>query len=237
MFSHKKARYWVVIPAAGIGKRMKAKTPKQYLALYDGRTVLEHTVSKFQAIKEIAGICVCLAAEDTTWLNLPNMEGVYSTRGGKERADSVLSGLRFLDKYADKHDWVLVHDAARPAIDLADIQKLMKTVDPKAAGGILGHPVRDTLKQRIAHDLHVAHTVDRTGMWQAQTPQMFRLGDLRHALDAWIAAKEPITDEAQAMEKMGHLVQLVEGNPNNIKLTQAEDLALINWLCQQQAEK
>ncbi len=245
MFENKKTRYWVVIPAAGIGSRMykstpamaKKKCPKQYLKLYDGRTVLEHTIAKFQQIEEISGICVCLAADDEFWQKLPNMDGVCTTNGGKERADSVLNGLRFWQQQnASADDWVLVHDAARPAIDTADIRQLISGLAPDADGAILATPVRDTLKKQRDNALDVAQTVDRQGLWQAQTPQMFRLAALKKALTTWVAANEPITDEAQAMEKMGHKVQLLEGNPNNLKLTQSEDLALINWLCQQQAD-
>jgi 2-C-methyl-D-erythritol 4-phosphate cytidylyltransferase len=154
---------------------------------------------------------------------------VMSVAGGKERADSVLAGLLALESHARDDDWVLVHDAARPCVAPADVQALIRRVLDSGTGGILAEPVVDTLKQSTADGL-VSRTLDRNTVWRAQTPQMFRLGQLRRAL---LEARERglvVTDESAAMELAGHKVQLVAARCPNPKVTVPADLALATWI-------
>lgn len=220
--------YWVVIPAAGVGARMQADRPKQYLPLR-GRTLIEHTLDCFLGQPELLGLVVCLSADDDWW---PQLACALDTRisraaGGRERADSVLAGLQRLSELgADEQDWVLVHDAARPNLAETDLHKLVRELADDPVGGLLAVPVRDTLKL-AGPDGRVQSTPDRALYWQAYTPQMFRLGALRKALAAALAAGVAITDEASAMEWAGHAPRLIEGRADNIKITRPEDL---HWL-------
>ncbi|AQZ93268.1 2-C-methyl-D-erythritol 4-phosphate cytidylyltransferase [Halopseudomonas phragmitis] len=220
--------YWVVIPAAGVGTRMQADRPKQYLPLR-GRTLIEHTLDCFLGQPELLGLVVCLSADDDWW---PQLACALDTRisraaGGRERADSVLSGLKRLSELgADEQDWVLVHDAARPNLAETDLHKLVRELADDPVGGLLAVPVRDTLKL-AGPDGRVQSTPDRALYWQAYTPQMFRLGALRKALAAALAAGVAITDESSAMEWAGHSPRLIEGRADNIKITRPEDL---HWL-------
>lgn len=219
--------FWVVIPAAGIGSRMQAAVPKQYLPL--GRlTVLEHTLSCFLEHPKLLGVVVCLAAEDNCWASLAVSKHptIQTTIGGKERADSVLAGLSLLAKQAQADDWVLVHDAARPNLQREDLDKLLLVASTDPVGGLLAVPARDTLKQ-IDHTRRVKKTLDRRVIWQALTPQMFHLDQLQSALQQGLKAGQPITDEASALELAGFSPLLVEGRSDNLKVTHPED---IQWL-------
>ena len=220
--------YWVVIPAAGVGARMQADRPKQYLPLR-GRTLIEHTLDCFLGQPELLGLVVCLSADDGWWPQLPCALDTRISRaaGGRERADSVLAGLQRLSELgADEQDWVLVHDAARPNLAETDLHKLVRELADDPVGGLLAVPVRDTLKL-AGPDGRVQSTPDRALYWQAYTPQMFRLGALRKALAAALAAGVAITDEASAMEWAGYAPRLVEGRADNLKVTRPEDL---HWL-------
>ncbi|MGP0170511.1 2-C-methyl-D-erythritol 4-phosphate cytidylyltransferase [Pseudomonas sp. NCHU5208] len=220
--------FWLVIPAAGVGARMGADRPKQYLQVA-GRSILEHTLACFLDHPGLLGAVVCLSLDDPFWPTLPvaNDPRVRRAPGGRERADSVLAGLLALQQGgADAQDWVLVHDAARPNLARSDLDLLLKTLATDAVGGLLAVPARDTLK-RADDQGRVAQTVDRAVIWQAYTPQMFRLGDLRQALSAALAAGVPITDEASALEWAGKAPRLVEGRADNLKITRPEDL---QWL-------
>ncbi|MFA5676795.1 MAG: 2-C-methyl-D-erythritol 4-phosphate cytidylyltransferase [Pseudomonas sp.] len=220
--------FWVVIPAAGVGSRMQADRPKQYLAL-GGRSLIEHTLDCFLSHPGLQGLVVCLSADDCWWPQLPCAKDRRITRadGGRERADSVLNGLRKLAELgAADQDWVLVHDAARPNLSGSDLQNLLHTLRDDPVGGLLAVPVRDTLKLAGA-DGRVSSTPDRSLFWQAYTPQMFRLGALRNALADALAAGVTITDEASAMEWAGQAPRLVEGRADNIKITRPEDLAFL----------
>ncbi|MEJ2761340.1 MAG: 2-C-methyl-D-erythritol 4-phosphate cytidylyltransferase [Gammaproteobacteria bacterium] len=219
-------RYWVVIPAAGIGTRMETATPKQYLRL-NGRTVLEHVLLRFCTHPAIAGIVVALAPEDPYWHELPiaGHEKIRTTTGGAERCHSVLHGLRVLREVADEEDWVLVHDAARPCLSRADLDRLLETVSGHAVGGILAAPARDTMK-RAGHGNEIRDTVDRSELWHALTPQMFRLGLLERALAEAVEGGRLVTDEAQAVELAGHHPLLVPGQADNIKITHPGDLEI-----------
>lgn len=211
---------------------MQADRPKQYL-LWGQRTLIEHTLDCFLDQPGLRGLVVALSAADSWWPQLPCATDKRITRanGGSERADSVLNGLAVLRKLgAADDDWVLVHDAARPNLALADLQRLLETLAEDPVGGLLAVPVRDTLKQ-IGADGRVSATPDRALFWQAYTPQMFRLGQLQQALSDALAAGVTITDEASAMEWAGQAPLLVEGRADNIKVTRPEDL---EWLAQRQ---
>lgn len=220
--------FWVVVPAAGIGSRMRANRPKQYLQLGD-KTILEHTLGCFLGHPLLQGLVVSVASDDPYWPGLAcaTDRRVHRADGGHERADSVLSGLRSLsDLGAGDSDWVLVHDAARPNLALDDLNHLLSTLADDAVGGLLAVPARDTLK-RAGADGRVQETVDRSVIWQAFTPQMFRLGALREALADALASGVAVTDEASALEWAGHHPRLVEGRADNLKITRPEDL---KWL-------
>jgi len=220
--------FWVVIPAAGVGARMRADRPKQYLPL-DGRTLIEHTLDCFLGQPGLLGLVVCLSADDGWWPQLACAADPRITRaeGGRERADSVLNGLHALTALgAAEQDWVLVHDAARPNLAQSDLRKLLHTLQDDPVGGLLAVPVRDTLKL-AGPDGRVSATPDRSLFWQAYTPQMFRLGALCDALAAALAAGATITDEASAMEWAGQAPCLVEGRSDNIKVTRPEDLGFL----------
>ena len=210
------------MPAAGHGRRMGAasSTPKQYLALA-GRTVLEHALAPFLADPGCRGIIVALAAGDTLFATLAiAADGrVQCVIGGAERRDSVAAGLAALAGRAQPSDWVLVHDAARPCLPAADLAALLNALPTAAAGALLAVPLVDTLKRADALG-SVEVTVPRAGLWRAQTPQAFRLDRLRAALERHPAA----TDEASAVEALGDRPQLVEGSPDNLKITAPADL-------------
>ena len=220
--------FWVVIPAAGVGSRMRADRPKQYLPLA-GRTILEHTLDCFLEHPQLRGLVVSLALDDPWWPSLicAGDPRIHRAEGGVERADSVLGGLRLLNELgAEESDWVLVHDAARPNLVPEDLDKLLTELAEDPVGGLLAVPVRDTLK-RAGADGRVLDTVDRSVIWQAYTPQMFRLGMLRDALAGALSAGVAVTDEASALEWAGHSPRLIEGRADNLKITRPEDL---DWL-------
>lgn len=220
--------FWVVIPAAGVGSRMQADRPKQYLLLGE-RSVIEHTIGCFIDQSGLLGLVVCLSSDDNWWSTLSCATDLRITRanGGSERAHSVLNGLRKLAEVGAKEtDWVLVHDAARPNLSVSDLRKLLLTLQDDPVGGLLAVPVRDTLKLADAEG-RVRSTPDRSLYWQAYTPQMFRLGALRNALGDALAAGATITDEASAMEWAGQAPRLVEGRADNIKVTHPSDLELL----------
>jgi 2-C-methyl-D-erythritol 4-phosphate cytidylyltransferase len=219
-------RLFAVVPAAGLGRRMGGECPKQYLSL-GGLPLLHHSVRALLEQARIERVAVALHLADDRAGELPILEDsrILRVTGGTERADSVLAGLQALAEVARDEDWVLVHDAARPCLPQADIERLIERVLARGEGGILALPVVDTLKESDDRG-HVRTTVDRERFWRAQTPQMFRLGELREALSRALAAGAPVTDEASAMEGAGYPVQLVEGSATNLKVTVPEDLAL-----------
>jgi 2-C-methyl-D-erythritol 4-phosphate cytidylyltransferase len=221
-------RHFALLPAAGTGSRMHADRPKQYLALA-GRTVLEHAVSPFLACGWIDLVVVVVAPGDVAAARL---EGLRDPRvavvaaGGATRRDSVLGGLRWLqaERAAGLDDWVHVHDAARPGLELQALGRLKAVLEAGADGALLAVPVVDTVKHGI--DGTVDATVSRDGLWLAQTPQSFRLG----ALAAALARHAAVTDEASAMETEGVRPALVAGSRRNFKITTDEDLAMMRCL-------
>ena len=220
--------FWAVIPAAGVGARMAADRPKQYLQL-GGRSILEHSLGCFLDHPGLLGLVVSVACDDPFWPTLPCAVDprVVRVDGGRERADSVLNALLHLHALgASGDDWVLVHDAARPNLAREDLDKLLGELSDDPVGGLLAVPARDTLK-RVDKQGRVVETVDRQCIWQAYTPQMFRLGALHRALADSLVADANITDESSAMEWAGLSPRLIEGRSDNIKVTRPEDL---EWL-------
>ncbi|MBU0656749.1 MAG: 2-C-methyl-D-erythritol 4-phosphate cytidylyltransferase [Gammaproteobacteria bacterium] len=226
------SKVWIVIPAAGVGSRMQADRPKQYLLLA-GKTVIEHTLACFSSHPEVAGIVVAISTGDPYWPELPQESGrVFTAAGGKERADSVLNGLDYLANTLSvaPETWVLVHDAARPCLGRTDLDRLLAVRNSAETGGaLLAVPVRDTMKRAQPDSPHVSHTEERNGLWHALTPQMARLGVLREALTHALKKGANITDEASALEHAGLHPLLVEGDARNIKITRPADLALAEF--------
>lgn len=218
---------------------MQQAVPKQYLRIL-GKTLLQHTLENLGALAVFDRIVLAVTPED------PHIEPVLRALpgdlrarvelapGGTERAHSVLNAVVALAACADAQDWVCVHDAVRPCVRHEDVLRLLAELDAEPAGGLLAQPVRDTLKLADASG-HVQRTVDRDGLWQAATPQVFRHGILLRALQHCAAQGLPVTDEAAAVEALGLPVKLVQGHADNIKLTWPEDLALVGVLLQARA--
>lgn len=215
-----------VIPAAGRGARMRRSVPKQYLPLL-GKPIIQHTIEKLLAVPAVGALVVALADDDQEFNRIRSQwrGRVTTVVGGAERCHSVLAGLKFLSRTDPPDTWVLVHDAARPCVRPSDVRDLISAVGSHPAGGILAVPVRDTMKRADARQ-QIAETVDRDGLWHALTPQMFRLGDLMNAIEDALEADVMVTDEAQAMERIGKRPLLVQGHADNIKVTAPEDCAL-----------
>ena len=219
-----------VVPAAGVGSRMQASKPKQYLKIND-KTILEHSVYRLLAHERIAKVVVVIGAEDSYFAktSLANHQDIVITLGGKERADSVLAGLQ-----AAQSEWVMVHDAARPCVRLSDINRLIDTAMNATDGAILAIPARDTIKQ--ADTDGIVATIDRNHIWQAMTPQMFKREQLMCAMQQAQQQNLLVTDEASAIELMGGKPKLVAAHSSNIKVTLPEDLALAAFLLTQNEE-
>ena len=224
----------MVIPAAGVGARMGMSMPKQNLPLL-GKTVIEHTLDRLSSHPRIAGVVVVIAPGDTHWQFISPRIAPIIAEGGVERYHSVLNGLHKLAGIAQPHDWVLVHDAARPCIRHVDIDTLIDNLTDHAAGGLLGVPVSDTVK-RTDNAGNVVDTVNRHGLWRAMTPQMFRFEVLTHALHYAVTQHLPVTDEAAAMELCGFAPLMVEGHADNIKITHPQDLVLAELYIRQQED-
>lgn len=216
-------RLHALIPAAGSGSRLGAELPKQYLPL--GRaTMLEHAVAALLADPRVERVLVVVTPDDRRIDALRFDARVTVARvGGASRAASVRAGLDMLRDVATDDDWVLVHDAARPCLSREDLVALIDTVVDDPVGGLLAVPLADTLKRGEGN--RVAATIDRANLWRAATPQMFRLGLLRTALDA-PGMLGRATDEASAVEQLGHAPRLVACHATNLKVTTADDLPL-----------
>lgn len=231
----------VIVPAAGIGARMQADRPKQYLPLL-GKTVIEHTLDRLISHPNISKIVVVISQEDEYWQDLM-FQGNYMlkendwlsiTYGGSERSDSVLNGLKCVSD-----NWVLVHDAARPCVRHRDIGRLLVLADKDdGTGGILARQATDTMKLATHCDtplgLSIQESVDRQKLWHALTPQFFPTVQLSDALNWCAKNNKPVTDEASAIELTGGDVRLVPGQADNIKITTPGDLALAEFYLQQQ---
>lgn len=223
-------RHWAIVPAAGSGARLAGTTPKQYQKI-GKHSLLEHSLRALLQVEAVDSVVVVLAANDRHWqqLQIASNSRIQTVTGGARRCDSVLAGLQFLATYAQADDRVLVHDAARPCITPADIDRLLLQAGAHPVGGILAVPVVDTLK-RVDLDGNIIATQDRSQLYQAQTPQLFRFAVLLEALQTALAADLEITDESSAVEKMGLQPIVVGGSQQNIKVTYAEDLALVRQI-------
>ncbi|MDA7581636.1 2-C-methyl-D-erythritol 4-phosphate cytidylyltransferase [Luminiphilus sp.] len=215
---------WAIVPAAGSGRRMAAETPKQYL-LVNGLPILEHTLRALLACPDIRGVVVVLDPSDRRADSVASLSDprVFKASGGAERADSVLSGLRSLTEYVSLGDWALVHDAARPCVSVSVLRELIDCALSSDTGTVLAQASTDTVKQVGSNGL-VAATLDRRSIWRAQTPQMFRLSELEHALSSALESGISVTDESMAMERLGYPVSVLEGPSTNIKVTLPADL-------------
>lgn len=233
------SHYTVVLPAAGIGKRMQADCPKQYLKIA-GKSIIEHTISNLLLHPQVNQVVVVISNDDNTFSQLPIAKHphIKTVIGGKERSDSVLAGLNSLPNH---EKWVLVHDAARPCLAQTDLTKLLQLAEIGNSGGILATSVRDTMKrafhQSVDEQRNQQRTVEKTesreNLWHAMTPQFFPLATLKKALNLAASQNALITDEASAIELLGEDVLLVEGRASNIKVTQPEDLLLAEFYLSQ----
>jgi 2-C-methyl-D-erythritol 4-phosphate cytidylyltransferase len=218
-----------VIPAAGVGARMQAAMPKQYLTL-NGKTLLEHSVERIRSHPAIGELWLVLDKADP-YFGATSLvsSSLHRVDGGTERVHSVLNALQQID--AKRYPWVLVHDAARPLVRQVDISNLISRCLKVGHGGILACPVRDTMKraQRVAEQNKVLQTVEREQLWHALTPQLFATKILRDAISQALIAGITVTDEASAMEWAGQPVLLVEGQADNIKITHPADLSLAGY--------
>lgn len=220
-----------LIVAAGKGSRFGTTVPKQYFVLVE-KTVLQESVARLN-VDGIDDLTLVVAGDDHRALQLDFEfdSPIYYAIGGAERWQSVQSGVQEIRKHgASDDDWVVIHDAARPCLPRDNLQELLKVLSKTSCDGvILAIPVVDTLKQ-AASDLSVIKTIDRVNLWQAQTPQAFRLAQLEWVLSEVAKENLIITDEASAFEMLGLSVQIVQGSKLNMKLTYAEDLPLLELI-------
>lgn len=231
----------VVIPAAGVGKRMQANCPKQYLKINE-LTILEHTALRLLSHPNVGLVVIALGKNDeyfpqTSLCNLPNVQVVI---GGNERVDSVLAGLKVINN--DIYPWAMVHDAARPCVTHQDISNLISQCMHYDQGGLLASPVRDTMKQASISTAEtvknsVDKTIERNHLWHAFTPQMYKTDELILAIEAGLNKQMNITDESSAIEMFGLPSQLIEGRGDNIKITRKDDLAMAAFILQQQLQQ
>lgn len=220
------ARRFALIPAAGTGMRFGSDVPKQYVPLA-GAPLLRRTIDALNDAIVLEAIFVVLAREDSFYAErigqIRGVETLYC--GGATRAESVRNGLDAIGTRVAAEDWVLVHDAVRPCVDVSTLNRLLHELESEPVGGLLAVPLADTLKRaESGAGLRAISTEAREGLWCAQTPQMFRYAILQHAFRNIDLGK--ITDEAQAVEALGVKPRLVQGSPSNIKVTYAEDVAL-----------
>jgi 2-C-methyl-D-erythritol 4-phosphate cytidylyltransferase len=221
---------WAVVPAAGRGTRFGGELPKQYLEVA-GRPLIAHTLGALMSHASVSGVMVVLAENDRHWRGMDAIAGkpVVTCMGGAERADSVLAGLNALPESVRADAFVLIHDAARPNLSHADLDRLLDLGMSDPVGAILAAPVRDTLKL-AGDDGGIDRTEPRERLWRAFTPQLFRRMQLSRALDAARMAGVAITDESMAMERQGLRPLLIEGNEDNFKVTTPADLARFEYV-------
>ncbi len=239
MTDTKTSSVWVVIPAAGVGSRMELEQPKQYLKI-GNKTIIEHTLECFKHRPDVAGIIVALSSDDPFWKQLNIKSGdmpIYTVEGGQERSDSVEQALDYLSMVERVNDdtWVMVHDAARPCVSQSDINALLEIRSGEGVGGILATPVRDTMKRSFSDQCfpdqsRISQTESRDHLWHALTPQLFKIGPLKSALQFCKEKLITITDEASALEAVGEHPQLVMGGHENIKVTFPSDIQYATFL-------
>jgi len=228
-------RLWVVIPAAGIGKRMGVDIPKQYITVCD-KAIIEHTVEKFTSRNDLQGILVALSNSDQHWstLELSKNNKITTVTGGEERYKSVYNALCSLKNKAGDDDWILVHDAVRPCITTFEIDQFIADLDHlNGIGGILALPCFETMKKANTNH-EIEETIDRKFIWHAQTPQMFRYKKLFLAIEKIMNENIFITDEAMAMELAGYKPILIQGTHSNIKITDQNDLKYLESFLRQE---
>ncbi len=225
-----KDKYFLIVPASGIGQRMNSTIPKQYIILENGLTILDQCLNTILSNDLISGFIVALNKKDSHFKSSdfakdPKLISIVT--GGKERFHSVLNALNALDQTAKPNDWVLVHDAVRPCIRKEDINKLIEEVADDKVGGILANRIVDTVKQK--NDDGLVSTIDRQKLYIAQTPQMFRYDILKDSIEKAIKSNMHITDESEALESLNYSIRIVEGSSTNIKITTQEDIHLANY--------
>lgn len=232
--SQQSHKLWAIIPAAGSGSRFSKTELKQYQQIQN-KTVLEYTVTRLNQLP-LTGYVLAIGENDDVAQALPltHVEKAHFCQGGSERVNSVLNALNYLSDIANDDDWVFVHDAARPCVGLSSLQDLVRTATENDQAAILAIPVRDTLK-RVVEGRDIQATVDRSCLWQAQTPQMAKLGMLKKAIEQALKDGAIITDEASALEHIGEKVMVVNGRSDNIKITYPEDLELAKLILASQA--
>ena len=223
-----------IIPAAGDSSRYSGEVPKQFLRV-DGRTVLELSIKPILDFSECLGVCILVPQDDQYHkaLEIKDNPKIFLTEGGTTRINSVMEGIKFWLKSELSYDHILIHDAARPCLRSSDVQQLLDSIDSEVDGVVLGIPCSDTIKKVSAKGSLVLNTVDRSKLWRAFTPQIFRKEALQnHALEEYI--EKEFTDEASLVEANGGKLKMVKGFEDNIKLTFPEDLSLIKSILSSQ---
>lgn len=226
MIKDQQLNFKVIVPAAGVGSRMNAGLPKQYLTLA-GKTILDRTLEALLSHQQIDELLVVINNNDNYWQHSTffNDPRISIIDGGIERYDSVLNALHSLDGLVDDQEWIMVHDVVRPFIQRDDLTKLINGVSNHIDGLVLGLPVRDTMKRTDSCG-KVIDTISRELLWHAFTPQIFRIGQLKSAIERCIFEQVNITDEACAMESCGFNPTMLHGSPTNIKITYPHDISL-----------
>ena len=227
-------QFVVIVPAAGVGKRMLASCPKQYLEI-NNQSILTHTTNRLLSHANIAKVIIVLSDDDAYFgqTELADNANIIRVSGGEERVDSVLNGLQVID--IEKYPWVLVHDAARPCVTHDDIDKIIDQCIANNCGGLLAAQVVDTIKENSQEHLNaVGSTIDRANLWHAFTPQMYKTVELKQAIEQALVKGLQITDESSAIEFAGLPSLLVLGRRDNIKITRPEDIALATFYLDQQ---
>ncbi len=235
--SSKTGPVWAIVPASGVGHRMQGQKPKQYLPL-DGKTIIEHTLDRLLSFDGIDGVVLVLRPDDRDWqtINYQSKKPLITTSGGELRQHSVFNGLVKLLEQKFDDPYAMVHDAVRPLVCHADLQKLIEAAIDHSAGALLALPITDTLKHQD-QDSNIDRTVPRAGLWRAFTPQLFKAKLLHRALEQVIENDREVTDDASAIESLGLRPRLVECNAENIKITWPEDLSLATQILRRQREE
>ena len=222
-----------IVPAAGNSSRYSGETPKQFLTI-DGRTILELSIRPLLDFSECLGVCVLVPAEDQyhKTLEIRDNPKIFLVEGGTSRIDSVLKGVKFWQQSELSYNYILIHDAARPCLRSSDVQQLLDSIDKETDGVVLGIPCSDTIKRLSAKDSLILETVDRSDLWRAFTPQIFKKEVLQKNTKQNM--DKEFTDEASLVEANGGKLKMVKGFEDNIKLTFAEDLGLIKSILSSQ---
>ena len=222
-----------IVPAAGNSNRYSGEIPKQFLTI-DGRTVLELSIRPLLDFSECLGVCVLVPPEDQYHkaLEIRDNPKIFLVEGGTSRIDSVAKGIKFWQKSEFSYDYILIHDAARPCLRSSDVQQLLDSIDKETDGVVLGIPCSDTIKRLSAKDSLILETVDRSDLWRAFTPQIFKKEVLQKNTKQNM--DKEFTDEASLVEANGGKLKMVKGFEDNIKLTFPEDLGLIKSILSSQ---